>query len=174
MTDVLAERFFESPVIADDVTEMAKGGAGCLDDWNVNWRGSYLVPDGKRMICHFESVDVESVRMALRQAGWQGEVKVWPITIHEKTSQLPRTIVVERYFDEPTELQALQDVEDASAWCLDKYEVKFVATFFSLDRKQMLCFYDASDAESVRQAQREASMPFEKVWPCERIRPKAT
>jgi hypothetical protein len=37
-------------------------------------------------------------------------------------------------------------------------------SFFSLDGKRMLCFYDAPDAEAVRIAQREAAMPASAVW----------
>ena len=34
----------------------------------------------------------------------------------------------------------------------------------------MLCLYEAPDAESVRQAQREAGVPFERAWAFEAIR----
>jgi hypothetical protein len=42
--------------------------------------------------------------------------------------------------------------------------VSHTHSFFSLDGKRMLCFYEAPDAEAVRVAQREAALPVEAVW----------
>jgi uncharacterized protein DUF4242 len=47
--------------------------------------------------------------------------------------------------------------------------VTFLRTFFSRDRKRMLCLYEAPDAESVRVAEGKAGVPFERAWACERI-----
>jgi hypothetical protein len=49
--------------------------------------------------------------------------------------------------------------------------VKFARTFFSADRRRMVCLYQAPDAESVRLAQREAAMPLDAVWAFERLGP---
>jgi hypothetical protein len=47
--------------------------------------------------------------------------------------------------------------------------VRFIKTFFSIDGLRMLCLYQAPDAESVRQAQTQARVPYERAWTCERI-----
>lgn len=73
-------------------------------------------------------------------------------------------ILVEREFDEPQVFAELQAVEDAHAWCLEMYEVTFSHTYFSADRRHMVCAYRAADAESVRLAQRKAGMPFSRAW----------
>lgn len=73
-------------------------------------------------------------------------------------------VVVERRFDEPVELADIQAIEDRGAWCLEAHKVRFLSTYFSTDRKRMICLYEAPDAESVRLAQTKAGMPFERVW----------
>jgi len=42
--------------------------------------------------------------------------------------------------------------------------VTFIRSYFSKDRKRMICEYEAPDAEAVRRLQRTASMPFERIW----------
>jgi hypothetical protein len=79
------------------------------------------------------------------------------------------TVLVERAFDEPVELEALQRREHEGAWCLEAHSVRFLRTFVAHDRRRLLCLYDAPDAESVRLAQRKAGMPFDLVWSARRI-----
>lgn len=73
-------------------------------------------------------------------------------------------VLVERDFEEPQEFEQLQAQESAGAWCLESRKVRFVRSFLSLDRKHMFCLYEAPDAESVREAQREAGLPFSRAW----------
>ena len=73
-------------------------------------------------------------------------------------------VVCERAFDAPVDFESVQAREDAAAWCLDQHGVRFVRTYFSLDRRRMICIYEAPDAESVRIANRVAGNPFERVW----------
>jgi hypothetical protein len=75
------------------------------------------------------------------------------------------TVVVERAFAEPVALESVQAIEDGGAWCLEAHGVRFLRTFFSRDRRRMLCVYDAPDAEAVRLAQRQAGVPFDRAWP---------
>jgi hypothetical protein len=74
------------------------------------------------------------------------------------------TIIVERIFSEPQEFEELEAREREHQWCLDTHSVRFVRSFFSLDRKLMHCIYEAPDAESVREAQSKAGLPFTRVW----------
>ena len=81
-------------------------------------------------------------------------------------------VLVERSFDDGMTLLEIQDIEDAGIWCLEIRNVRFLRTFFSADRKRMLCLYEAPDAESVRQAQREAGVPFDEAWAFSRYGPE--
>jgi hypothetical protein len=80
-------------------------------------------------------------------------------------------VLVEREFPEPVEFDAIQAVEERGAWCLRTHRVTFVRTWFSRDRRRMVCLYEAPDAESVRLAQSKAGMPVTRVWAAVRIPP---
>ena len=80
------------------------------------------------------------------------------------------TVVVERSFAEPVAFEEIQAVEDRGAWCLEAHGVRFLRTFFSRDRRRMICLYEAPDAESVRLAEEKAGVPFERAWATQAIR----
>jgi len=169
MTEVFLERRLNPPLTASDVIAMG-ASADCFALHRVGWQGSCLAVDGTRLLCHFHGPDAESVRVALRQAGVDPRI-CWPGTICERPASAapliaPPTanVLVERSFREPVQLAAIQEREDAHAWCLEARHVTFVRTFFSLDRLRMICFYQAPDAESVRVAQRQAGLPLDSVW----------
>jgi len=73
-------------------------------------------------------------------------------------------IIVERKFEVPESMEKLQAQEDRFAWCLQQHRVTFIRSYFSKDRRRMICEYEAPDAEAVRETQRTAGMPFERIW----------
>jgi hypothetical protein len=79
-------------------------------------------------------------------------------------------VLVERRFEQPIDFQDIQVQEIAASWCLDTYNVRFLKTFFSRDRRRMLCLYEAPDAEAVRAAEEQAKIPFERAWTCQIFR----
>ncbi|MGB8330891.1 MAG: DUF4242 domain-containing protein [Polyangiales bacterium] len=76
-------------------------------------------------------------------------------------------VIVERRFDDPASFDDVQAQEDRFAWCLEQHGVRFIRSYFSKDRRRMICEYEAPDAESVREVQRTASMPYEQIWTAE-------
>ena len=76
-------------------------------------------------------------------------------------------IIVERNFEDPESMEELQAQEDRFAWCLEQHRVQFIRSYFSKDRRRMICEYEAPDAEAVREVQRTAALPFERVWAAE-------
>jgi hypothetical protein len=175
MTDMFLERRFDPRIDREAVLQMAVDGAGCFGIHRVKWHSSFLHARGNRMLCWFSAADMESVRIALRQLDtdmevfWRGNV-FSGVGIEE--ADLPKAnVIVERSFEEPVTLQEIQDIEDAGVACLDMRDVRFIQTFFSADQKRMICLYEAPDAESVRQAQREAGVPFNDVWAFLRVGP---
>jgi hypothetical protein len=80
------------------------------------------------------------------------------------------TVVVERAFPEPVTFADIQATEDRGARCLEAHGVRFTRTFFSRDRRRMVCLYEAKDAESVRLAQEKAGLPFERAWTARVVR----
>lgn len=168
--NVFLERTFDPPLTVESMLDLSRRFAWCLDLYSVSWQRSFLSASGQQMVCWFRSIDAESTRNALRKS--QADVSnLWVGTVHDGLEPAAANVLVERRFEAPVTLEEIQAREDAAAWCLHTHRVKFARTFFSLDRKRMLCLYEAPDAESVRAAQREAGMPFEAVWSFRSITP---
>ena len=73
-------------------------------------------------------------------------------------------VVVERSFPEPVGFPEIQEMEVRGAGCLAAHGVRFLKSYFSLDRRRMICLYEAPDAESVRESQTKIGAPFDTVW----------
>ena len=173
MSKIIAYQEFKVARKLEEVKTSINEATGCLHLWNVKWHESFLSEDGTKMICYFDAPDAEAVRTAVRQGGPPQTVQVWPGTVHEGPSDASINVVVERNFDEVTSVEAVQAIEDKGAWCLDMYQVVFIRTYFSADKKRMVCLYNAPDAESVRVAQQKANMPVSAVWPCHVMNPSS-
>jgi len=168
MTDMFLERVFDPSLTPDGVMDLASQAADCFGTHRVEWHGSCLATDGRKMFCWFSAPDMESARIALRQVNVDTRV-LWHGSVHDAPGVAAKdvaaaNVLVERNFADGVALQQIQDIEDAGIGCLESRNVRFIRTFFSADRKRMICLYEAPDAESVRQAQREAGVPFEEAW----------
>jgi len=172
MADIFLERGFDSPLTIESVADAARRSKAAFSQHDIHWNCCFLSSDGRRTLCWFEAPDAESARAGLGQFGVDVSA-LWPGTCHDAPQPAPANVAVVRTFDSAVTLEEIQAIEDAGAWCLETHRVKFVRTFFSLDKKRMVCLYNAPDAESVRLAQREARMPFEEVWACRTILPAA-
>ena len=178
MPELLLEREFAQALRPDIVRAASRTlqGHGCLELHRVEWLGSLLSIDGRCKVCRFRAADAESVRFALRAVGVEDMSCLWPGTLHERpgltaAERAAANVLVRRRFAAPVALEEIQAREDAGAWCLEARQVKFVRTFFARDRRRMICLYHAPDAESVRQAQRQADMPVEDVWAFRPVEP---
>jgi hypothetical protein len=76
---------------------------------------------------------------------------------------MPR-VIVERTFDPPMTDAELEAVQARLAPCLDLYNVRWVRSRWSSDRRRMICEYDAADTASVRNVQHEAEASFDRAW----------
>ena len=79
-------------------------------------------------------------------------------------------IIVERTFETALTQKDLDAAMERLGSCLDKYNARWVHSYWSNDRKRMVCEYEALDAESVRQLQQEAQAPFDRVWVADILR----
>jgi len=168
MTDMFLERSFDPPLDTNRALGMALDAAGCFRLHGIRWHRSMLSSDGRRLVCWFSGPDMESVRIALRQINADVQ-RLWRGTVHnapglEEDELRSANVLVIRSFEDPVELHDMQVIEDAGAWCLETRDVRFIRTYFAADHKRMVCLYEAPDAESVRQAQREAGVPFDDAW----------
>lgn len=171
MNHILLERNFDPTLSPGDFAQMIDNAAECAPLYRVEWRESLLALDGSRLLCSFSAPDTESVRQVGKDPRCQ-TMQAWPGTFHDTGRDLPANVVVSRSFDEPVTVESLQAIEDAAAACLEMRRVTFLRTYFSTDCKRMLCLYYAPDAESAREAQREAGMPFDAVWAGQHYNPQ--
>lgn len=174
--DVILERSWDPPMSDADMRLMLSTSGGCLELHRVDWRGSIMSLDGHELACHFRAPDAESARIALRQAG-ADTAGLWSGTLHDapgvsREARLAANVAVSRRFEAAVEFEAVQALEHAAADCLAMHRVAFLRSYFSKDRRRMLCLYRAPDAESVRLAQHEARMPVDKVFAFRRYGPE--
>ena len=178
MSLVIVERAFSEPETFAAINARGDRGTWCYELYGIRFDGAYFAADGRRMICTYEAPDAESVRMAQRSVDLPVS-RVWSATFHrateppatEATDLAGTDVIVERSFETPVDVGALQAREDAGQWCLDLHRVRFRHTCLALDRKRMFCLYNAPDAESVRIAQRRIDMPVDRVWSARRHEP---
>jgi hypothetical protein len=168
MADFLLQRSFDESLTVPEFFALSAKSVGCMHLYGVEWNRTYRALDGRRCVCWFSSADMESLRVALRTGDTDIRL-LWPSSVHDApgrgTADIDTAnVAVERSFDDPVALEDIQAIEDAGAHCLEMRNVTFMRTFFSADRKRMVCLYAAPDVESVREAQREAGMPFETIW----------
>lgn len=168
IANLFLERTFDEPLTPADVVEGGRESAQCFDFHRVRWHGSFLSRDGRTMICRFSAADMESARLALRDPGTDLS-RLWSGTVHKSGKPGAPNVVVERAFAAPVRFEDIAAIGLGKPWCWETHRVTHTHSFFSLDGKRMLCFYDAPDAEAVRIAQREAAMPASAVWAGELI-----
>jgi hypothetical protein len=77
---VIVEREFPVPMTPEDVRRMYAEGQ-CFDLYRVKRVRSYLMPDGKRLVCVFRAPDAEAVRAVLK-ANESVPGTVWTCTLH--------------------------------------------------------------------------------------------
>ena len=70
---------------------------------------------------------------------------------------MPR-FIVERQFDPPLTEADLKATEGRMAPCLDLYNVRWIRSYWSADRKRMICEYDGPDAASVKSVAAEINV----------------
>lgn len=81
MTHIIVEQTFDPPLTDEAFSRLAARVEPCLEQYGVAWVRSFMAADRRRMICHFEAADAETVRAAYRSAdarfdrAWTAEVR---------------------------------------------------------------------------------------------------
>lgn len=82
------------------------------------------------------------------------------------------TVLLERHYNPPLSPQPMT----TECWhkrhetyepCLEARDIKGVHSFVALDGTRSICVLEASYAEAVREATREAKVPFRRIWRAE-------
>lgn len=73
-------------------------------------------------------------------------------------------VVAERIFTEPVDIPTLKIAARDPGGCLVRHNAQYLYGYIGPDRRRMICLYEAPDAESIRMANRQSGMPFERVY----------
>lgn len=73
--------------------------------------------------------------------------------------------VLETSFDPPLTDEEHSRVGSLLDNCLKLRGARWMRSYLSVDRRRMICEFEAADAETVREAYRMAGQPFERCWP---------
>lgn len=73
-------------------------------------------------------------------------------------------VIVERAFAEPVDIKVLIEAAREHISCYELRRVTLLRSLLAPDGKRMICEYLAPDAESVRQANESAGLPYERIW----------
>ena len=73
-------------------------------------------------------------------------------------------MVLEQSFDAPVTPDELNAMAKRVDRCLEVHGARWMRSYLSLDRKRIICEFEAADAEKVRESYRSAGVTFERVW----------
>ena len=73
-------------------------------------------------------------------------------------------LVLEQSFEIPITPEELNDCAARVDRCLEAHGARWMRSYLSLDRKRMICEFEAADAEQVRESYRSAGVNFDGVW----------
>jgi hypothetical protein len=80
MPRIIVERSFDPPITQGDMDAVSQRVGSCLDLYGVQWVGSHVSTDRRRMVCVYEAADAQSVRDVQNAAQAPFE-RVWPADI---------------------------------------------------------------------------------------------
>lgn len=174
MAIAVMERDYAAPITIGELVGLDGHTQWCLSTHRCRPLFHSLAIDGKSSLCVFECPDAEALRIASKQMDMPGQARVWGANIHyhpddpQPEGPVMRDgeaalAIVQRSFGKPEIFEELQAMEDAKASCLTMHRVRFVKTFFSLDRQRMACLYAAPDVEAVRKASTMTGLPFDRI-----------
>src|SRR3990172_8024967 len=73
-------------------------------------------------------------------------------------------LIVEYRFDPPLTDEGLRTAFGALAPCLEVRGIRRLRSWLAEDRRNMLCEFQAADAQTVREAYQSAHVPYARVW----------
>ena len=76
-------------------------------------------------------------------------------------------LIVEQTFETPLTDDAHGQLGQRLDTCLEAHGGRWMRTYLSIDRRRMVCEFEAADAEAVRQSFRSAGVRFDRVWTAE-------
>lgn len=175
MASIVVEQEFRRPRSREDILDLIANSAPCLGLYDATDVAHYFSTDGSRLTCVFEAPDAEAMRNVMKAPKNDDPPAIWAASVHPASQTgidiLPKLsdpknamAVVERSFAERVRFEDVDEAEKRNLHCLELHRVRFLVSYFSADKRRMLCLYEAPDVEAVRTANRTAGLPFDVVW----------
>jgi hypothetical protein len=76
-------------------------------------------------------------------------------------------LIVEQTFEVPLTDEEHGRIGERLDKCMEAYGARWMRSYLSMDRRRMVCEFEAPDAEAVRTSYRSAGVAFERVWTAE-------
>ena len=166
---ILVEREFDEPVNFACLQHREDEFAWCLEAHDVSFLRAYVSRDRRGSVCMYEAPDAEAVRRTQQQASLP-MTRVWaPYSLRELRGQPPlpwppTAVVIGRTFSNPMDDQAMNAMIESVNRCAEAAGIDSIDTFLARDGMRSICICTAPDAETVRNANRVAGVPFDRVW----------
>src|SRR5690606_9981270 len=74
-------------------------------------------------------------------------------------------VLLERTFEPPLSAAYVYESVRRTGWCYEMHRVDWRSSFLASDGRNMVCWFTAPDAESVRNALRKAEVDAHVLWP---------
>jgi hypothetical protein len=81
--------------------------------------------------------------------------------------RLSDVVVIETLFDPPLTDEEHNRMGERIDRCASLRSARWMRSYLSADRKQMVCEFEAPDVEAVRDAYRSAQVEFVRAWKAE-------
>jgi len=165
MSVVVVERSFVEPIEFDGKpsAELAE----CMRRHRVRARYSLVSRDRRHVICVHDAPDADSVRATQDENRlpydrlWSAERIAVPPVVPDPRYEV---VVVQRELPEPITRELAELGASDPDGCRRRNRCSLLASLISLDGRYLLCRYTAPDAESVRNANVQAALPFIRAW----------
>jgi len=190
--DFYIERAFVTLTAADE-RALSRRLESCARAYPVRWRECLVDGARTRILCHLEAESLPAARAAalclgvtrdgvwLSAVPWAAAIRIAdsdPATIGEQHSRATSGtrgwtpaneeeglvhVMAEWLLDAPTDALDFARAQNVCDWCLDTLRVRPESVASTADGRRVVTFFCAPDAESVRNACRHATVPFDRV-----------
>ena len=166
MPDFYIERTFATLTAADERV-LSRRLESCARAYPVRWHKCLVDGARTRIVCHLEAESLPAARAAAlclgvtRDGVWLSAVP-WaaaPATTDVRLGD----VMAEWLLNAPTDALNFARAQNVCDWCLDTLRVRPESVASTADGRRVVTFFCAPDAESVRNAYRYATVPFDRI-----------
>jgi len=166
LVDVFVQRRFDPADRRDRVLPDSARLGLCMDLHGILRQRTYVARDGRRVLCHFRAPDAESLRMAMRVAGFDYDA-LWTGAVSNIPGHADFVLVVERVFERPLDREEERACRASTARHLLELGAEPARVLLSRCRRRLLWLCRASTPQTVTAAEIELPGHGYVAWGCE-------